>query len=250
MDDETLTIASDKDLAAKLDTTGSSRVARRSEGRTTEQTEVAAARLFIPMLVSQGSLAYPLDLTFLDRPDLVIRWQSQEVGVEFTEAVPETYAKACVIRDRSYPGVYIDRQYFSFGRRASSREIHAYFQGKPDPTQSRGWSGDEVEVEPLECLEKILERKTKGLNRTDFTRLERNWLAVYISSTGPCFDNEVFLEKLQGVKWPEGNPVCFDELWILADSTFFRLRPSGDAGIIEGVSADWSRIAQGRGNPI
>ena len=160
-------------------------VAPRAEGRTKKQTENWIGKRLLPTLAKIGFIDFPVSVIHRDRPDLRIKTPKASIGIELTEIVPCVYAKAVAIRNRYYPNVTVDRSIFSWGKQFSSKAIHNHLKKAGSKPTSTVWLGDSVEQEWAEAANSCISRKTKKLNKPEFTLFRYNCLSAYTSSPGP-----------------------------------------------------------------
>lgn len=173
------------DLIQQL-TTGRAVVDRRGDGRTTEQTETWVMHRLVPTLAHLGFVQFPAGIFQEDRPDLRLELPSGNVGVEVTEVVPPTYAKADAIRNQHYPNAVVDRSIFTWGATFTAKEIHDHLSRVGRDLTGPGWAGDSVEREWAAAMNEAIKTKIEKLNRAGFTLCKQNWLAAYSSSPGPA----------------------------------------------------------------
>ena len=157
----------------------------RSNGRTKRHTENWIGRRLLMALSKIGILDFPMVVLHMDSPDLRITTPKESIGLELSEAVPETYARAVAIRNRDYPNAPVDRFHFSGKKDFPSKYIHNYLGGTPTETV---WLGNSVEQDWADLVNDSISQKTNKLNKTGFELFSRNWLGLYTSSTGPLLN--------------------------------------------------------------
>jgi len=168
---------------------------------------------------------------------LVIQMPTGDVGMEITEAVPQTYAQANAIRNQLYPDAFIDRSIFTWGARFTPRQIHDYLKQNPQTLSedSPGWTGDAVETELARAIETAIEKKLNKLNGPEFRRFPQNWLAIYASVPGPFLDHRK-IAKFVTLHDPINYRHAFDRIFVLCGTKViafkgdtFDILPKGNA---------------------
>jgi len=192
-------------------------VAKRSEERTTEQTEEWISKRLLPTLAEAKFIEFPACIIREDRPDLRIEMPSGSVGTEITEAVPPAYAQAVAIRDKDYPDAIVDRSIFTWGAQFSGGEIHNHLAKNRGKLSGPGWEGDAVERELATAVNESIIKKTEKLNKQGFTIYPNNWLAIYTSSPGPQLNIQKAGSLLTAPAAKAGQHV-FDAIFVLIHS--------------------------------
>lgn len=163
----------------------------RGPGRRTEHTEPWVMKRLVASLASAGVLEFPLAVEMNDRPDLRVKSDGREIGIELMELVPPAYAHAVAIANSEFPGAIVDRSVFRWGTNWESEEIREHLQCEGHRLSGPGWAGDSVEREWVNAVRGAIKKKTERLNADGFNRLPENWLGTYSSSPGPVFDAKV-----------------------------------------------------------
>jgi len=152
----------------------------RGQGRTKEQTENWVLRNLLATLAPTVLFDYPIQPRRGDRLELTLTAANGSIGIEVMEIMTEAYARAEVIRDRTFPDVPVDPSLFRPGNAPqTSEEIRDLLRASGGRLRGKGWCGDEVEKEWADAVAAAVERKESILNDPTFGRQARNWLALY-----------------------------------------------------------------------
>lgn len=189
------------------------RIDPRGLGRKKEQTEPWVVQRLLPTLVDLDLVAFPLEVSEGERPDVRLKWPGGSAGLELTELVPEAFAMADAIRNREFPNATIDRSIFTWGARFSAAEIRRHLSTVGSRLTGRGWVGDEVEREWATAANERIDGKTQKL-KAGYELSQENWLAAYASVPGPALDMEHALRYLKLVE-PSSDSVSFDRVFLL-----------------------------------
>jgi len=153
-------------------------VAARTEGRTTDQTEIYTACHLLATLAHISALEFPVRVTHRDKPDFELRSGDRMIGIEVTEGISTDYARYCALAEQEFPGVPLDPDYFRHGQPKISlkklRELLSRSQSLAKP-----WMGDRPEKEWALYMRDALEEKLKKLASPKFDKFEENWLSIY-----------------------------------------------------------------------
>jgi hypothetical protein len=201
-------------------------VAKRGEGRTTEQTEEWISKRLLPTLAEIEFIDFPIRVVREDRPDLIIEMSPRIAGIEITEVVPPMYAQAVAIRNEHYPEARVDRSIFTWGANFKTREIHNHLKAVGDKLTGPGWTGDAVEREWASAVNESIIKKTERLNNQGFRTYQNNWLAIYTSSPGPQLNMQTACPLLTAPPAEDGKH-RFDTIFVLTDSKLMVLAEDG-----------------------
>jgi len=163
----------------------------RGMGRRTEHTEPWVTKRLVASLATGGFLRFPLLLELDDRPDIALRSDGSEIGIELMELVPPAYARAVAVANREFPDAIVDRSVFGWESEWTPSEIREHLRTEGHRLSGGGWAGDAVEREWAEAVRNAIEKKTERLNSAGFRVFSENWLCTYASSPGPVFDVDV-----------------------------------------------------------
>ena len=79
----------------------------RTEGRTTAHVERWSTARFLSTYARSELIAYPIDVTPRDRPDVLLAMPNTTVGIEITEGIPTNWARTTALHDhREYENAY------------------------------------------------------------------------------------------------------------------------------------------------
>ena len=136
------------------------RVPRRTEGRTTEQSETWMTCRFLATAGGEGLLEFPLCVEPGERPDRVVTMPSGRVGIEITEAVPEDEARVTAYSENKG----IDHNpfippYRASDSRRSRADIEKIAKGR---VQNLPRMGDSDERDWVEAMLHIVARKAES----------------------------------------------------------------------------------------
>lgn len=165
------------DLVSTLRTLDIS-VPGRIDGRTTAHTEIWIAARLLATLENASALNYPLEVTHRDRPDFLLNAGSASIGIEATEAISQSYAACCALRDREYPDADIDLGLFRWGANPLTVDQMRDLLVRGE-MQSDGWAGDSAERQWAQYITDIINAKLRKLSSPTFDKFEQNWLAIY-----------------------------------------------------------------------
>lgn len=159
----------------------STKVPPRSEGRSTDHTEIYSIVWMLRAIESGGAKA-PLTVLHSDRPDFLLQSQEVAIGVEVVEAVSPNTASMDHLRETEpdlwrYPGetagIYFSRKAVPGEEKlpaAALRELIA------DNEPGDGWGGTGVEewTDAICHFALLKVRKAQGYDQFD-----QNWLLIY-----------------------------------------------------------------------
>ncbi len=150
----------------------------RTAGRKTHHTELWTICRLLSTLADSKLLAYPVSLMHRDRPDFHLQSGTLQIGIEVTEAVSEQYAAYAALAEREFPGVWIEPGHFKWGGpKLSVDEMRAIL--RRDKLTAEPWVGDIAEREWASYMASIVQTKAQKLNKSEFTKFGKNWLAIY-----------------------------------------------------------------------
>lgn len=187
-------------------------VPERGEKRKTEHTEIWSICRLLATL-EKGCFSYPLKIKYIDKPDFrlhEINGNQHSFGIEFTEAIPEDYAKALVMRNKEYPDAIVDMSLFKWGmKKKTTQEIRDILKESTKRLTGPGWVGDKPEKEWAKAIEETVGSKTEKLNKNGFEKLDHNWLLIYdnLPLPNPDIDEAIsFLRQPILHYWKSENP--------------------------------------------
>lgn len=197
-------------------------VAPRGVGRSTESTDEWTASHFVGILKTSGLVSADAVVQSRESPDGLLVTPKGAIGIEYTEAVPEAWAKADAFRNQNAQDSHLDRSHFQAGGLGETRTPSELVRDPDTPDRSPGWSGDSLERQLSSLVSVAIERKTAKLNK-NFERFDEDWLVVYASSPGPMPDLERTRE-LVGLPPSRSCKQEFDRVFLLLDDCLLCLR--------------------------
>ena len=186
----------------------------RTDGRKTEHTEKWTLASLLATLAEENFCTYPLKLRHTDSPDFILSMNSQDIGIEVTEAVPPDYAKCCAIRDREYPGAQIDMSLFKWGSQPKkTEELRGILER--EKLTGAGWEGYSVEDEWACFMDDAINTKLKKLNSGNYAQLEEYWISIYDNLPLPnVFAKRATTALYNKLKRSTGNVKTFSHVFI------------------------------------
>ena len=151
-------------------------VPARTEGRTTKHCEKWTMFRLLATWAKCDRLSYPLTLTHQDRPDFLLCYGGQKVGVEFTEAVSEEWAEIDALLEHEGKSVLLSIENFKRGTpKRTASERRDIIQKQPS---GPGYGDDGMEIEWALSINDFVIRKTKDFNKQGFQKYTENWLLI------------------------------------------------------------------------
>lgn len=186
-------------------------VPKRTNGRTTEQTERWTICRLLSTLGALKRLVYPLSVLHVDKPDFTVSMSSARVGIEVTEAIHRDYARCVALAEHEKPDAVIDASLFRWGdpekTLAQLRAIVAASQ-----LTGPGWAGDSVESEWAIHIASIIASKRAKL--PSYRQHDLQWLAIYDNLPLPNVNLALAVQKLQRLLQPWNDKATFDEIFV------------------------------------
>jgi hypothetical protein len=94
-------------------------VPARTEGRKTHHSETYIACRRLSTLAKVDRLTFPLSVSRHDppndRPDVVMRTGSGQIGIEITEAIPERFSAMCALAEKEFPDRWLNALFIERG---------------------------------------------------------------------------------------------------------------------------------------
>jgi hypothetical protein len=113
-----------------------------------------------------------------DKPDVVLTSGKWITGVEITEAVSEQYAAYSALAEREFPDVFLQPGHFRWGAPKKTLEEMRQLLRQTEMTFD-GWVGNSVEREWASFVLGLVNHKQRKLANAEFSKFQRNWLAIY-----------------------------------------------------------------------
>lgn len=153
-------------------------VARRTRGRTKQQTERWTICRLLSTLAQTDKLEFPITAVHRDRPDFLIQVENTSIGVEVTESIFQQFAAFSALAEQEYPNALLELAHFRWD--SPKREVA---EMRVLLSQSRltsdGWAGDHPEREWARFIQSAVNTKLEKLAASEFEKFDRNWLAIY-----------------------------------------------------------------------
>lgn len=204
----------------------------RTEGRTTEHTEIWTICRLIATLAKSNLVSYPVSIQHRDRPDFQFQFGETQIGIEVTEAISEQYAAYSALAEREFPNAFLEPGHFRWGSpKLSIEEMRNLLQ--QSHLSSPPWIGDRAEREWAIFMLSVIESKLKKLAKPGFSHFSENWLSIYDNIPMCHIDLEKAVSFLQSALVPfwTWNPK-FNAIYIEHGKVVLRLSNS-DMRILE-----------------
>jgi len=204
----------------------------RTEGRTTHHTETWTICRLLSTLDAAHIFKFPVSVTHQDKPDFLIKDGSKETGVEVTEAISQQYAAYCALAEREFPDALLEPSHFRWDSpERTADEMRELL--RQTRLSSEGWDGDAPEREWALFMQSAVESKLTKLARDDFSKYERNCLAIYDNLPMP----NIHLGDAISNLWPllEGcwsRSIAFDVIFIEHGPVIARLTVAGSEHLL------------------
>lgn len=149
----------------------------RSEGRLSDHTERYAIAYMLATLAQEEKLNYPLTLTKSERPDFLLLFGENKIGIEHTEAISENVAQSDFLREKGHGHEFQFVRHSEPGekKKKSKKLISELAENKAGP----GWMGDSVEREWAAAMFHFLNEKIYSAQKPGYKLFESNWLLIY-----------------------------------------------------------------------
>jgi hypothetical protein len=194
----------------------------RTEGRTTEQCERWSICRFLAAYAETKFIQYPLRLEKRERPDFLLQFSSDRVGIEVTEAVPPDWAWANARREKLNSNKLIFLQQFHPGEPQRSAEEIDKIARSENPGD--GWGSDSPEREWAEAMLHFSLQKAGKLLKPGYERFDGNWLLIYDNWPLPAVDESkaaaYFMRRLMALDVP----LPFDRVFVECERTIWQFQ--------------------------
>ena len=141
---------------------------------------------FLAALNGAGELQFPLSVIKRERPDFSVEVGAEVWGVEITEAIPTTYARALSIAANENPEAMIDISLFKYGEEKSLEEIRDIVNASK--LTGPGWAGKGAEEQLSLAISRVVSLKTQKLRKEGFSKFPSNILLIYENMPLPSLD--------------------------------------------------------------
>jgi len=221
-----------------------SSVPARGQGRNKLHTEPWVAFHSLHALAVSSQICFPITLTRRDKPDYHLHTSDGSIGIEITEAVPESYARAIAIANCEFPDLPIlSRALLNLSDDATNAQIREAIEDckalldEPDDAtnarirepitdsrSNRGWPGGSIEDYWFQFMLRRLEVKRATASQPGFKLFDENWLLIYDNLPLPPIDFRSAAARLAA---PEVSLSPFSQLLVLKSMHLFVIRSSG-----------------------
>ncbi|NUY03546.1 hypothetical protein [Paraburkholderia youngii] len=187
-------------------------MAGRTEGRTTEDTELWTICRLLATLNQQGRLHFPLKIEHGDRPDFELVQGNNSTGIEITEAISQSYSACLALAERIKPDAVIDMSLFRpDSPRKTTQELREIIAASS--LTGSGWPGSLAEEDWATFIAGDISGKHAKL--VGYRQFPVNWLAIYDNLPLPnvnLADAIAHLAPKIAPLW--GRKPCFDTVFI------------------------------------
>lgn len=169
-------------------------VPSRTEGRTSQHCERWAVFRLLATWANSNYLSYPLRLVHQDKPDFLLRYGGQEVGIESTEAVSEEWAATDALAEQMGVQSLLFMDQFKRGTpKRTASERREIIKNQPS---GAGWGDGGFRREWALCMMDRVLDKTKDFRKLGFKKYDDNWLLIYDNSFLSFVDIRDLVEEL------------------------------------------------------
>ncbi len=199
----------------------------RSQRRRTEHTERYSIISFLQNFIIDNLFDFPLDLIHRDRPDFYIKTLQRDIGVEFTESIPEQLARANALLEEHFPNGILEPEFFGWEPERSNDEILEILSNtQKKGLVGEGWFGNSLEEQWSYGIISCIMNKTKKLNKVDFRKFEENWLLIYDNQIKVFLDKEYVSKKIKTAinnYWENEEDIKFDKIFIESGAYWYTI---------------------------
>ena len=159
-----------------------------TEGRRSQHRERYLMARFLATAAESQRVRYPMEVEHRDKPDFVLHLDTDRVGVECVEAVPEEWYEIEAIRERSYPDALNWGQSFKPGEKVFTAEqkVEVASGVRAGPP----WVGSMAEAQWAEAMEHFIRIKTEKLRTGNYAEFPHMWLLVQDEWRVPMYSRE------------------------------------------------------------
>ncbi len=157
----------------------------------TENEEFYFVLMFLQSNMNDIGLTFPFLLRRQDRPDIVLKNEDKEIGVEITHAVSEAYQKAKMIRDKINPSFVLEPILHQENR--DKKYIMDTIEKSNNQLFGPAYIDDEPEVEAAEYI--IESIKKKNIKFLKYDKFKENFLLII--SDALLVDEDVVVAHVQ-----------------------------------------------------
>lgn len=197
----------------------------RSKGRKTQHTERYSLVSFLQNFIDDKYFNFPLKITHQDKPDFLIETSMNNIGIEFTESIPEQLARAQTILEEHFPDGHLEPSFFKWDTPERTKsEILEILKKSQVRLIGQGYTGNQIEEEWLKGIVDCIINKTVKLNKNGFKKFDNNWLLIYDNQTKAFLDKEYVSNKINLLLsdyWKDNQDIKFEKIFIESGSYFY-----------------------------
>lgn len=197
----------------------------RSKGRQTEHTERYSLVSFLQNFIDDKYFNFPLKIIHRDKPDFLIESSKNDIGIEFTESIPEQLARAQAILEKHFPDGHLEPDFFGWNAPERNKlEIFEILKKSQERLIGQGYTGHQIEEEWAKGIVDCILNKTVKLNKNGFEKFNKNWLLIYDNQTRSSLDREYVSNKINLLLsdyWKNNQDIKFEKIFIESGDYFY-----------------------------
>jgi hypothetical protein len=171
------------------------RVPQRTKGRKTEHTEIWSICRLLSTYANENLFSFPIEIIHRDKPDFLVIIDTIKIGIEFTEAISEQYARALALRENIQNAV-IEPSLFGWSApKRNKDEIIEIINQSSRRLIGLPKTGDSVEIEWVNGIWDCIVSKLIKLNK-NYDKFNKNWLLIYDNLPTVALDLSIAIEYL------------------------------------------------------
>lgn len=155
--------------------------------RTKDHIELWSFARVLATLAEMGELSYPVKTEKRERPDYFVSQNSKLIGVEITAAVNPQYLQAQSLPEALEDESVVDAGHFKWGSKHTLNQLRDI--ASRNKLTGMPWEGKSVEREYAQMILDVVLKKTKKLNKPEFTKYDENNLVIYVNQLLPILDS-------------------------------------------------------------
>lgn len=167
------------------------------KGRKTEHVERYSIVNFLKTFIDFENLSLPFTLIHRDRPDFLIINSKMDIGIEFTESVPEQLKRAKFLCKKQFPNGLWEPSIFGWDApKRNNSEILEILRQSQEKLIGQGSTGYSIEKLWVKGILGCISNKIIKLNSKGFEEYSHNWLLIYDDQQRTAMDKNYVVEKL------------------------------------------------------
>lgn len=147
-----------------------------TQGRTHLHREKFVMAHFLATIAKSRLLHYPLTVEHSDKPDFILHFNSEAIGVECVEAVPEEWYEIEATRERKYSKSITFGQYYDPHKKLYTAQEKDYIAS--GACAATPWMGHSAEIEWADAIAHFIHQKTKKLRAGNYSEMSKVWLLI------------------------------------------------------------------------